>query len=45
MYYPKHCRREYRRRRHMAVWLQQMAAGALGGLLIALLMGAPFFLP
>lgn len=45
MYYPRHNRRAYRMRRKAVMALQQMGMGALGGLLIMLLLGAPLFLP
>ena len=45
MYYPRHNRRAYRMRRKIVMTLEQIGAGALGGMLIAALLCAPFFLP
>lgn len=45
MYYPRHNRKAYRRRRWLAITLDQIATGMCGGLIIGLLLCAPFFLP
>ena len=45
MYYPRHNRKAYRIRRRMVNASKQIGRGAIGGLMVALLIAAPFLLP